>query len=291
MRLQQFSISLLSRLPLRVLYSFEPWLAFALRRMIQYRKKVIVSNLQKSFPHLSKDKMSTIIKDYYRHLSRIMIEALKSKYMPIEEMCERFHLKNPELIEEMCQQYGGALLLTPHFGNWEWGVCLGDQLKTPSIGFYKTLHNSKANEALLKGRNRFQMTLEPVNQAARVLLKNKNSQTSYIVLFDQQPSGTKQTAWITFLNQPTEINLTPAKIAAQLGYPLIYLHENLVKKGYYHITAELVEEKPRSEDAIPITKKYMRMLEKQIIDNPSLWLWSHRRWKFKKPDHIDMRDD
>jgi KDO2-lipid IV(A) lauroyltransferase len=28
-----------------------------------------------------------------------------------------------------------------------------------------------------------------------------------------------------------------------------------------------------------ITKKYVEHLEKQIIDDPTQWLWSHRRWK------------
>jgi KDO2-lipid IV(A) lauroyltransferase len=28
-----------------------------------------------------------------------------------------------------------------------------------------------------------------------------------------------------------------------------------------------------------ITKKYVELLEKQIVDDPSQWLWSHRRWK------------
>ena len=291
MRLQQFSISLLSRLPLRLLYCLEPLIAFILHCAIQYRKKVILTNLERSFPNCSKDEITSIAKKYYKHLATLMLEALKSKHMSVCQMRQRFHLRNPELIEGMCKQYGGALLLTPHFGNWEWGACLGDQIKTPCIGFYKTLHDLAANAGLLKTRNRFQIKLEPVNQAARVLLKNKNSQTSYIVLFDQQPSGTKQTAWMTFLNQPTEINTTPAKLAAKFGYPLIYLHETLEKKGYYQITATLIEEQPQTKDAIMITKKYMRMLEKQIRHNPSLWLWSHRRWKSKKPDHIDITDD
>jgi KDO2-lipid IV(A) lauroyltransferase len=283
--------SLISRLPLKALYHFEPILAFLLSRVIHYRKKVIVTNLQNAFPQACDHEITTITKAYYKHLARIILEALSSKSMPIHEMCERFHLTNPNLIEALCEKYGGALLLTPHFGNWEWGVSLGNQLKTPCTSFYKKLHDPKANAALLADRNRFHMTLEPVNLAARVLLKHKNTKTSYVLLFDQQPSGTKQTAWMNFLNQATEINTAPAKMAAQFGYPLIYLKETSVKKGYYQITALLIEESPKKEDALRITKKYMHILEKQIIDNPSQWLWSHRRWKSKKPDHLDISDD
>ena len=34
----------------------------------------------------------------------------------------------------------------------------------------------------------------------------------------------------------------------------------------------------------------MRMLEKDIRNQPHMWLWSHKRWSFKKSDYIKQKD-
>jgi len=291
MSVNQVLISLFSRLPLRLLYAIEPCATFIVYRLLKYRRKIIIGNISRSFPSKRPDEIEFIAKQFYRHLTIITFEALKSRRIPVKEMCERFHLNNPELIEQLSEQYGGVLLMMPHYGNWEWGGCVGNQLKTPSIGFYKTLHNPKDNAMMLADRNRFKMEMKPVNQSARVMLKNKNSKNSYGILFDQHPVGTKQLDWMTFLNQPTEINTTPAKMAAKFGYPLIYLYQTSPKQGFYETTAEMIEEHPKKENATAITKKYMRILEKQINENPSEWLWSHRRWKSKAPEDFEISHD
>jgi KDO2-lipid IV(A) lauroyltransferase len=283
-------MSFFSLWPLWLLYAIEPFVTWLLYKPLKYRRKIIVGNISRSFPEKSPAEIKQIVKKFYKHLTIITFEAVKSRRIPIDKMCERFQLINGELIEQMSEQYGGAILLTPHFGNWEWGVCIGNQLKTPCISFYKTLHNAKDNAMMLADRNRFKMNLEPVSKAARVMLKNKNSQNSYVLLFDQHPVGTKQTEWITFLNQDTEINTSPAQMAAKFGYPLIYLRGDSIKKGYYTLTASLLEEQPKKEEALQLTKAYMQLLEQQIAENPSEWLWSHRRWKSQKPKD-DTSDD
>jgi KDO2-lipid IV(A) lauroyltransferase len=32
-----------------------------------------------------------------------------------------------------------------------------------------------------------------------------------------------------------------------------------------------------------ITEKHTQILEQDIIKKPEFWLWSHKRWKHKKP--------
>ena len=38
-----------------------------------------------------------------------------------------------------------------------------------------------------------------------------------------------------------------------------------------------------------ITERYIALLEAMIRESPELWMWSHRRWKHKKPADYDMR--
>ena len=71
------------------------------------------------------------------------------------------------------------------------------------------------------------MQLEPVDQAAKVLLKTKNKNNSYVILFDQNPVGTKQIAWMKWPNQTTKINLSPTprcKIKISINLFETYIH-------------------------------------------------------------------
>ena len=41
------------------------------------------------------------------------------------------------------------------------------------------------------------------------------------------------------------------------------------------------------EEQVPayeITERYVRRLEAMIREQPELWMWSHRRWKHKRPN-------
>ena len=32
-----------------------------------------------------------------------------------------------------------------------------------------------------------------------------------------------------------------------------------------------------------VTERYVRQLESDIVADPGMWLWSHRRWKHRRP--------
>ena len=50
----------------------------------------------------------------------------------------------------------------------------------------------------------------------------------------------------------------------------------------YSITFEIISEDSNNIKEGEITKTYFNLLEKQIKNEPSQWLWSHRRWKHRK---------
>jgi KDO2-lipid IV(A) lauroyltransferase len=56
-----------------------------------------------------------------------------------------------------------------------------------------------------------------------------------------------------------------------------------VKRNTYELDAELITDQPANEPAGEITIRYVKYLEALIREQPEYWLWSHRRWKHKRP--------
>ncbi|HSI90882.1 MAG TPA: hypothetical protein VK927_07165, partial [Adhaeribacter sp.] len=61
-----------------------------------------------------------------------------------------------------------------------------------------------------------------------------------------------------------------------------------VERGCYEYTLEQIYEgqAPLEKDHYPVTEAYARHLEKWIQANPADYLWSHKRWKHKKPAEV-----
>ena len=72
------------------------------------------------------------------------------------------------------------------------------------------------------------------------------------------------------------------KYAKEYGFPVIYASINKVKRGYYEVEYSLVTDKPKDLLHGKITEDFTNRLEKDIINQPQYWLWSHKRWKHKR---------
>jgi KDO2-lipid IV(A) lauroyltransferase len=55
-----------------------------------------------------------------------------------------------------------------------------------------------------------------------------------------------------------------------------------LQRGKYEVIPELLFRHPKETSEGEITEAFIRRLEKDILANPTPWLWSHRRWKHKR---------
>jgi KDO2-lipid IV(A) lauroyltransferase len=89
---------------------------------------------------------------------------------------------------------------------------------------------------------------------------------------------------MTFLNQDTAVFKGTEIIARKLDYPVIYISIIREKRGQYRLCSELLAEHPKEFSENELTEMHTRRLEQDIINHPETWLWSHRRWKHKRPE-------
>ena len=115
----------------------------------------------------------------------------------------------------------------------------------------------------------------------RKIIENKNNTFLAAFVTDQTPPSPDSEYFTTFLNQPTAVFLGLEKLAIRTGHPVIFCHVDRVKRGFYTISFKTLFDNPENTQTHQITETHTRELEKIINSKPELWLWSHKRWKFK----------
>lgn len=282
-----FFVGLFAILPFRVLYIFSDGLYVLLFYVAGYRKKVAYSNLKRSFPEKDEREVQIILKKFYKHLADIFVESMKGFAMTKNQVRKRHHLENPEILQPYIKQGKSVMSVVSHYNNWEWGSMSGGVfLDIPVMILYKPLKNKFVDKFLKKIRMNFGTELVSIFRTYQGFKERKDTMYLYVLAADQSPSKLKRAYWVDFLNQDTACLHGPEKYARLFDYPVLYLDIQKEKRGHYTVTAEVLAEKPNELPEGEITRRYMKRLEKAIRQAPQYWLWSHRRWKKKRPAEV-----
>lgn len=279
----RIAIFLIGIVPFPLLYLCSDVLAFLLHKIIRYRRKVILKNLKNAFPDQSEEQGLLLLKDIYQNLSDIMLEGIKGMHCTQAVLEQRYKFLNPELVEAIFKKGNSAIGLVAHYANWEWGAfATAPQIKGQVIGVSKAIHNPYIDRYLKKNRARFGAKIIHMKETGRALIQNQSTPSLYVLIADQSPPSVRTAHWLNFLHQDTACISGPDRIARKTNYPVVYFEVQRVRRGYYEITASLLNEQPKQAAPEAITALYMAKLESVIRKNPVDWLWSHRRWKRKR---------
>jgi KDO2-lipid IV(A) lauroyltransferase len=103
---------------------------------------------------------------------------------------------------------------------------------------------------------------------------------------DQYPGYARDKKYTTsFLNQETVFFYGTNQLAVMTQYPAIYYKIKKVKRGFYEAKPVVIAMPPYEKSSDTVIERYVREVEKMIIENPEGWLWSHNRWKKRHLKH------
>jgi Kdo2-lipid IVA lauroyltransferase/acyltransferase len=277
-------VLLLGILPFRILYILSDFVAFLLSKVVKYRKDVVMDNLQRSFPELGEEEVREIARRTYRNLSDVFMEGIRAFTMTRKQIRERHHILNPEILEPYFAAGQGIIVVTGHYGNWEWGA-LSPALQTRFhiIGFYKPFNNNKwMNKLVNRNRSRYGTTLAPIRQTTHTFETHKGQTVLYLMAADQSPSNREAAYWANFLGRDTAFLHGPEKHARNNNYPVVFVAIRRVKRGFYELELTTLVEDPSKIANGEITRLFAEKLESLIREDPANWLWSHKRWKLTR---------
>lgn len=277
-------IYFISILPFWFLYRVSDFLNFILFTVFSYREEVIRTNLKNSFPEKSEQELKIIHKKFNQFFCDLMVETIKTLTISPKEAIKRCHFKNLDLLDKLYAEKKKIIFAMGHYGNWELGGAGSSQHPYQLYVIYKPLSNKYFNDLIIKMRTRLKTKLIPMKDTFKTMVAARNNDEISATAFIADQTGSPENSyWTTFLNQDTAVFWGTEIIASKLNYPVVLLSIDRVKRGYYEMDTDLLFENPRDTEKGEISEVFTKKLEEIIIKKPELWLWSHKRWKHKKP--------
>jgi len=285
-------IWLLSKAPFFILYAISDFIYVVLFYFIGYRKKLVLHNLQLSFPEKSDKELKRIRKKFYAHFVDIFMEMIKTFTISKIEMEKRFKVKNLNVLSDLTAKSKSIIIMGSHYGNWEWVVSLGGEIKNASTySTYTKINNKILEEKIKSTRERFGGFMVLKRDTIKNMIANtKNNLTSiYGLLSDQSPQLSKAYYWSEFMGVRVPIHTGAEVLAKKYNCALVYMEISKIKRGYYEVNFELLTEQPKKYLNFQITEIYLRKLEKKIRENPNYYFWTHNRFKHRGKEKLTSK--
>jgi Kdo2-lipid IVA lauroyltransferase/acyltransferase len=278
-------LTLISRVPFAALYVVSSAFYLLNRYVIRYRYDVVRSNLRGAFPDRSESDINALTEQVFRNLADLLVETIKGIGISRDELQRRMTITASSRVQELVDQGTPLIFLTAHYCNWEWLLlysCI--HLPHPLVVAYQPFHNQRFDDFMLETRTRFGGKAVPATQLIREIVKNRKNLKTLTLLADQSPSRNERKYWTTFLNRDTAFIDGTDSLAWLTSMPVVFVHTRRRARGHYDVSLEMLAEPPYEKNTHTIVERYACKLEAMIEADPAAWLWSHRRWKFERPN-------
>lgn len=259
------------------------FLAWILQDVIRYRYSTIRENLRNSFPDASQATLELTTTGYYRHLADLLLETIRFIRRQPLKMNRCVQITNPEVLRTYSGKGESVIILGGHIGNWEHFSSVMVNCGFETLAVYKPQSKPLGDQLMYRIRKKKGVDLVSMKDALRKFHRklDEGKPVALLLVADQIPAKEDIHYWKTFMNQPTAWFTGGGKIAEKYHLQAFYL--DVTKEMYDRYNIQILqlndEKKPSTENSI--TDRYISLLEANIMRQPEIWLWSHRRWKYK----------
>jgi Kdo2-lipid IVA lauroyltransferase/acyltransferase len=280
---------LLSLLPDFILYPLGVtggWLAYLLDRR---HVRVGMRNLEIAFPERSVAARRRILRASYINIGRSCAEYVRLGGFFYRRILRKVSYDRFAYWGEIQRRYPGkgGLVLTAHFGNFEWFMA------THAMHGYQIwlVHHTQrfvAGDALISFiRERAGIRIIRKHAAARAVMKALRAGDVIGIPFDQNAKRSEAT-FVPFFNEIAATATGLARLVAISGAPVIPAFIVRQPDHRTHLI-EIQDEIPIQRSADPAadieenTHRFVKAVESMVRRYPEQFLWMHRRYKTRPP--------
>ena len=261
-------------------------LSFALAVLFYYlipiRKTTVLDNLKNAFPDYSENKIRRIAFGNYKSFAITLVEILSLPGTSKKDIEKKVNCKNPDLIIDRYNSNSGVILLSAHFGNWEYmAISMGVKLNIPLATLAKEQRNPYVTKWMNRERTKWNNTVVPLGISIRQIYQTLKNKQIVAMVADQR--GSEEGAKIDFFGRNISVHTGPAALSLKTGSPILYALSVRQKDYTYDTTfTEISKDNltgSTEEKIIQLSQRHMSYLEDYVRKYPEQWLWMHKRWR------------
>ena len=270
---------LLHWLPLPLNAALGRGLGRLLYRVAGSRRKVGRRNLELCLPELSADAREKLLREHFQWLGQSLLERGLLWWASPARLKRLIHVEGDIHLAERSDK--PVMWLVPHFIGLDVAGASTQLFQSRQVAsIYQAQSNPVFDRAMRRGRlrhNRGQVFSR--HETALPLVRAVRRGHAFFNLPDMD-FGLKDAAFVPFFGIPAATLLAPARMARSLGMVVQPVLAEVLPGGHGWRVRYLPpwEDFP-GEDDIAATARMNGWIEEQIRQNPSQYLWVHRRFK------------
>ena len=273
----------LSLLPMPLLYGISDFAYFIIYRLMGYRTEIVRSNLQHAFPSKDSAEIEAIMRRFYRSFCDQWIETVKLLSISRTALDRRMQ-GNWDVLKSVAAEGRNAYMLIGHTFNWEWANA-AVAMHAPQLYacVYLPLSSAAFDRLMLRIRTRTGAVMISMKGLVAGFKQLQKGQYALSLAADQNPAVVEVADWIPFMHRDAPFFRGPDQMPRRAKAAVLLASIVKVKRGYYKLTLDPITNDASQMEQGEVLRKYVANIERQLEAQPENYLWSHRRWKHKRP--------
>jgi KDO2-lipid IV(A) lauroyltransferase len=237
---------------------------------------------------ISEDEKYTIIKKSYLNLVYNLYEFIENQNLDLNGFNKKISTKNEHIILDALKSGRKIILITAHYGNWEYGNSYFPLKYAPTTMVGRPMNNKYFNEELNISRTKNNTQMLTKREAGRGLVKAiKNGRILGFVIDQHNGDGIE----VEFLKHKVLQADSASRLAVKfdaLIIPLFFTMQEFRKyeaEFYKPIDPRNYTSKNNIKE---LTQIQANIMEQHILKKPEQWFWQHKRFK---EFHKDLYDE
>ncbi len=247
------------------------------------RRRIIDFNLELAFPEKGDRERRRLARRVARHFARSALDAMRIQRLQPDGLLAAVDISGWEHVEQAAALGRGVIFLTAHIGSWEVAaLIIGLKLDAGLSVVNRPLDNPFLEAELDRLRRLYGNRVFGKRKIVREMLRELKNNNAIGILIDQR-APENQAVEVPFFGHLARTHPVLARLFRKTGAPVVPTFAFCEAPGRYSlrfdqpVVVDDIDDAERGD--VPLTARFMAILEAAIREKPDQWLWYHDRWK------------